>query len=440
MRVRMVFGGTAAVIDPCTSTGYGETHDYTVSVIAAPLCLAPTGLTSTNVTTATADVSWNPAASAVSYDWAVDQTNTPAPGGATIITNNNATFQTATGLSAGTTYYLHVRTNCGVNGTSSWTVYSFSTPPANDPCANSINLVNNITLNATTAGATQSQPGCDATLVANDVWYSFTTGSVGGPVTVTAITTGTMDVVMEAFTGSCGAFTSLNPTSSSTPGTASCIDGPAAGTEFGVYNTFPFTTYYVRVYGFNSAQGAFTISAAGTPLSIKLLSINAVNAGSRNRIDWTTGEELKSDYMLLQRSADGANYTDLSRIEAKGTPSAYSYWDEKPVTGLNHYRLKMVDAAGTFSYSQVVTATVKGGAFTVEAYPNPVSEVLTVKVYGNAAANATVTITDVTGKVVRVVSVENNQASIKMGSLAHGTYMVKYSDSEHTQVIKVNKQ
>ena len=100
----------------------------------------------------------------------------------------------------------------------------------------------------------------------------------------------------------------------------------------------------------------------------------------------------------------------------------------------------MVDAAGTFSYSQVVTATVKGGAFTVEAYPNPVSEVLTVKVYGNAAANATVTVTDVTGKVVRVVSVENNQASIKMGSLAHGTYMVKYSDSEHTQVIKVNKQ
>jgi hypothetical protein len=249
-----------------------------------------------------------------------------------------------------------------------------------------------------------------------------------------------MDIVMEVFTGSCGSFTSLNPTSSSTPGTGTCIDGPAAGTEFGVFNTFPFTTYYVRVYGFNSAQGLFTINATGTPLSIKLLSINAVNAGSRNRIDWKTGEEMKSDYMIMQRSADGNNYSDLSRIEAKGTPSAYTYWDETPVTGLNHYRLKMVDAAGSFSYSQVVTANVKGGAFTVEAYPNPVSEVLIVKVYGNAAANATVTITDVTGKIVSVVSVENNEASIKMGSLAQGTYLVKYSDSNHTQVIKVNKQ
>jgi hypothetical protein len=182
------------------------------------------------------------------------------------------------------------------------------------------------------------------------------------------------------------------------------------------------------------------LTIGGFPLVIKLKNINATNLGAKNRVDWSTESELKSDKFELERSADGRNFTYLATIKAKGEASNYSYVDISPVTGVNYYRLKMIDAAGAVATSKVVTATVKQGAFTVEAYPNPVSEKLTVQVYGGSDQNATVSITDVTGKVMKVVSVVNGKAEVNMNGLASGVYLVKYTDNNHSQTIKVNKQ
>jgi hypothetical protein len=182
------------------------------------------------------------------------------------------------------------------------------------------------------------------------------------------------------------------------------------------------------------------LTIGGFPLVIKLRDINATNLGAKNRVDWSTESELKSDKFELERSADGRNFTYLATIKAKGEASNYSYMDISPVTGVNYYRLKMIDAAGAVATSKVVTATVKQGVFTVEAYPNPVSEKLTIQVYGGSDQNATVAITDVTGKVMKVVSVVNGKAEVNMSGLASGVYLVKYTDSNHSQTIKVNKQ
>jgi hypothetical protein len=184
----------------------------------------------------------------------------------------------------------------------------------------------------------------------------------------------------------------------------------------------------------------FYIMSGATPLVIKLGNIAATNVGSRNRVDWNTESELNGDKFDVERSADGRNFTYMGTVNAKGQASAYSYWDETPVTGVNYYRLKMMDAAGNAAYSKVVTANVKGGTFTVEAYPNPVSEVLTVKVFGTVGSNGTVSISDATGKVVKVIAVAGNETRIEMGGLAQGMYLVKYSDDNHSQTIKVNKQ
>jgi hypothetical protein len=184
----------------------------------------------------------------------------------------------------------------------------------------------------------------------------------------------------------------------------------------------------------------FFISTGNFPLAIDLKDIKATNVGAKNRVDWTTASEAKGDKFELERSADGRNFTQIATIQAKGEASTYSYWDQTPVTGVNYYRLKMVDAAGTSNYSQVVTATVKSGSFLVEAYPNPVQDVLTVKAYGTTDKNATVTISDATGKVVKVISMENGVAVVDMKGMAQGMYLVKYADNTHSQLIKVNKQ
>jgi hypothetical protein len=172
-----------------------------------------------------------------------------------------------------------------------------------------------------------------------------------------------------------------------------------------------------------------------------LREISAINIGERNRVDWSTMGESNADRFELERSADGDNFNYMGTAAAKGQSSTYSYWDEKPVSGLNHYRLKMFNKAGDFVYSKVVTAFVKGqGAFVVEAYPNPVSDALTVRINGTIGNNATIILTDVGGKLISETVVTGTESKINMGSLAQGMYFIKYFDDNHSQTIKVNKQ
>jgi hypothetical protein len=282
---------------------------------------------------------------------------------------------------------------------------------------------------------------CDPTSTfANDVWFKFTTGSIGGSVTVSANTTTTLtDVVLSVFDGTCGALNILTPTASS--GTGSCIDGPAAGNEFGTYTVAANTTYYVRIYGYVGAQGAFPIQATGAPLAIKLANITATNVGSRNRIDWTTVSETAGDHFELERSTDGRNYTTITTITAKGEAATYSYWDATPEAGINYYRLYMKDAQGNGTYSREVTAVVKGNnAFGVTAHPNPVSDKLQVSINGTQGKNPVIVMTDITGKLLQTVNVTGNSVEVDMSRLAAGIYMIKYSDASRSQTIKVNKR
>lgn len=119
--------------------------------------------------------------------------------------------------------------------------------PANNECANATSIGVNATCFATqgtTENATQSLPpaACSGftASVANDVWYSFTATQASTTISVTGAgdaTTG-MDPVLEAFSGSCGALTSLG-----------CVDATArAGTETLTIATTPGSVYRYRVY------------------------------------------------------------------------------------------------------------------------------------------------------------------------------------------------
>jgi hypothetical protein len=193
--------------------------------------------------------------------------------------------------------------------------------------------------------------------------------------------------------------------------------------------TFPVT-------GFSG----FFIHSGTSPLAIDLSSISAINSGNRNRIDWSTVSESVGDKFELERSVEGTNFTSLGTVNAKGESSTYSYWDNNPFAGINYYRLKIIDAAGKFSYSRTVSATVRGkGMFSVEAFPNPVKEQFTLEVYGQAGNNPYVTVTNLEGKVLKQISMSGNKAEINMNGFASGMYLVKYHDDDHGETIKITK-
>jgi len=98
-------------------------------------CFPPTNLLSGQITSSSALLNWTPPANAPGsgYEYYYSTANV-APGATTIPSGNtNGILQNISGLTANTTYYWWVRSNCGSGDYSSWTpvAATFTTAPAN---------------------------------------------------------------------------------------------------------------------------------------------------------------------------------------------------------------------------------------------------------------------------------------------------------------------
>ncbi len=152
------------------------------------------------------------------------------------------------GLTAGNTYYVRVFTNSfdnNINATFNICIGTPPPPPANDDCTAAVNLTVNPDFNCasfangTTAGATLTPsiplPTCGTANGYNDdVWYKFTTVGANHRVALTNITGDVTDMVIVAYSGSCG--------------TLSQVGCAASSNILDLTGLTPATTYYVRVY------------------------------------------------------------------------------------------------------------------------------------------------------------------------------------------------
>lgn len=236
--------------------------DFTLE--AVPSCTEPTGLAVTNLTDASADVSWT--ATTGNYEYVLDGVATDPAGLGTAL----AAETYAATLTPSTTYYFHVRTVCAGSTYSTWSTISFTspaTPPANDECSAAIGLTVNadylcgVFASGTTAGATDS--GVEPTLSVsgypdNDVWYSFVATQTAHRITLTNVVAviGTdTDMGIGVYNGPCGALTLVG---SSDPDTYN-LTGLTIG-----------NTYLVNVYGWyeladDGAQATFDICVGTDP-------------------------------------------------------------------------------------------------------------------------------------------------------------------------------
>jgi len=458
---------------------FSEWEDYTLTVAAPPSCLPPSGLAATNTTAISTDLAWTENGTAT--QWSIEYGPTGfTPGSGTYVSATTNPY-TLPGLSAGTAYDVYVKSVCSTTDSSfangPVTINTDQIPVTGYPYA--INwdnggggwtYANGNQPNKWFVGAPGTNNGTGGLYVSNDGGVTngynnssttfvhayrdldLTSFSAAIPLTFNSYVVGELpnwdylSVWMVPMTYDPIPGTDMSTSGGTQIGTN--INGETGWTQhlLNIPASYAGTMARLVLQWHNDASSGSApvkvdnLTIGGFPLVIKLRDINATNLGAKNRVDWSTESELKSDKFELERSADGRNFTYLATIKAKGEASNYSYMDLSPVTGVNYYRLKMIDAAGAVATSKVVTATVKQGAFTVEAYPNPVSEKLTIQVYGGSDQNATVAITDVTGKVMKVVSVVNGKAEVNMNGLASGVYLVKYTDNNHSQTIKVNKQ
>ena len=176
--------GTTIPSDPCYSGMYGSFEDYTLNVTDPPTCLPASTLTVSNITTSSAVLSWNDAATSGLANVEYGVTGF-AHGDGTIISETATTTESISGLDPNTTYDFYVQSICGGGDFSAWAgpndfYTGYCTPAPSSVDAEGIINVTIETINNTTT--TEIGNYGDYTSIETDVQRSI---SIDLSVTVT---------------------------------------------------------------------------------------------------------------------------------------------------------------------------------------------------------------------------------------------------------------
>jgi len=169
------------------------------------------------------------------------------------------------------------------------------------------------------------------------------------------------------------------------------------------------------------------------------------NQNNVNILNWQITSDVNLVHFELQRSVDGQNFSLLSDVPVTANVS-YSYVD-KDVTIASvteYYRLRIVYSDSSFIYSNIVTIKSNINAWRTLVMPNPVENELKLKIESPLDDNATIIITDISGrrlfrKKISISAGINLFPVSESANFADGTYFISVFSSHKTETIKVIK-
>ncbi len=159
-----------------------------------------------------------------------------------------------------------------------------------------------------------------------------------------------------------------------------------------------------------SASGITTFSPFGvgsplSPLPVELVYFKVSKQGEAALLEWETASEKNNQGFEIQASADGRDFQRVGFVETRNGNSSsvqdYTYRDaQNSKTGLWYYRIKQTDTDGSVSYYGPKVIDFGRARNLVSVYPNPFTDKFEIKVQAAAAAEATITLHDLSGKLV----------------------------------------
>ncbi len=171
----------------------------------------------------------------------------------------------------------------------------------------------------------------------------------------------------------------------------------------------------------------------GAAVPVTWLDFQANKLGSdASVLNWSTSQEMNNDFFTVQHSTDGVHFTDIGIVKGAGNSTSakhYEYIHADPIMGVNYYRIKQTDFNGTWDYSVIRTVNFGGPVGEVTVSPNPVKGIVTVQIPENVIGETTVSVINMTGKVVMTKTVtetelNNGSAMIDVSSVKPGAYLI----------------
>ncbi|WP_222165120.1 T9SS type A sorting domain-containing protein [Edaphocola aurantiacus] len=221
------------------------------------------------------------------------------------------------------------------------------------------------------------------------------------------------------------AFTSAAPGSTWTQWTTTTGSTVNTGSSF-ISQDFAGTTL-----------GRVTSTSSALPLPLHLLAFNAEKGKGRTAVlNWTVTEEGFVPVYQLERSRDGRTFELIGAQKGIGNGTQqYAFTDISPAEGNNYYRLLLTDENGGRTYSNVsVLQFSRADAASVA--PNPFDQSFVVSAPDAALVGTKAVLTDLSGKVIRQVTLSSNAVQVNTAGLASGLYVLTFENGTAIKMIK----
>lgn len=166
------------------------------------------------------------------------------------------------------------------------------------------------------------------------------------------------------------------------------------------------------------------------PLPVALAYFDVQKAEDLALLEWRTTGETNSAHFDVQRRDDTRDWRQLGTVEAafeSNTVRNYTFIDSIPGQGLNYYRLKMVDADGSFTYSQVRSINFPDFSW-AEVYPNPVEDQLRIVIRNKKVSN--VRVISHSGIVRLSQAVTSPSFTISLKQYPTGMYYIHFEQAD----------
>ncbi len=215
--------------------------------------------------------------------------------------------------------------------------------------------------------------------------------------------------------------------------------------QTGTYNaTLNSGTYdFVLEYFDDGAANRVSFDMNSVILPIQLSQFTGRLQNEQTQLNWTTTLSGNTDHFVVERSNDGRQFFSIGKVKTSaGVTTAagirYSFTDAATLTGTQYYRLRLVDANGTNTFSETITiknnTTGQAKIYPTIIQPNTSLWLQT----GKQLENVTITVTDLLGRAVMqqhaLVLPGNQTTSYTLPNMVKGTYVVQVKDVTGVQL------
>ncbi|MBO9614711.1 MAG: T9SS type A sorting domain-containing protein [Dyadobacter sp.] len=226
------------------------------------------------------------------------------------------------------------------------------------------------------------------------------------------------------------------------PASLAVVQGPVSGSAVSANGLITYTpdrdfkgqvtiSYSVSDQaGQRSNVAQVKIDIVSDPLPVKMAYFEVQKREAVASLEWRTTEEINSARFDVQRSTDARDWRVVGSVEAafeSNTARNYTFIDSIPEPGLNYYRLKMVDADSSFTFSGIRSISFPEFSW-AEVYPNPVDDLLRIVIRNHKVNN--VRLISHSGIVRLSRQVTSPSFTISMKQFPTGMYYIHFEQAD----------